>query len=181
MILVAISGKRRSGKSFMGTLLEKNYGFRSISLAAPLKQMIRDQFGLTVAQTDGPLKEEIDPRYGLTPRELMIKFGGFYRSIDPNFWVKKLVDQIKETPQAQMGKYVVTDMRFLNELQWFKRHGATLVRLERDEKFTGPSIDDPSENELDDFSEWNVFIPKDNNKDVEDMEVAACVVASYVA
>jgi phosphomevalonate kinase len=180
MTLVAISGKRRSGKSFMGTMLEKHYGYRSISLAAPLKQMIREQFGLTEDQTDGHLKEIVDMRYGLTPRELMIRFGAFYRSIDRDFWVKKLFDQIKQTPQAQMGKYVITDMRFKNELDWFKRHGATLVRLERDEEFTGPSIDDPSEKELDDYAAWDVLITKEFNRDEEDMYTAACTVACRV-
>jgi hypothetical protein len=98
--IVAISGKRRSGKSFLGTILQNDYGFVPISLAAPLKQMIRDHFGLTVDQTDGHLKEIVDVRYNLTPRDLMIRFGAFYRSIDPDFWVKKLFDQIRKTPQG---------------------------------------------------------------------------------
>lgn len=178
MTIVAISGKRRSGKSFLGDKLVKQYGFYQVSLAAPLKQKIREEFNLTVAQTDGDKKEEYDPRIGMTPRELMIRLGGFYRSLDKDFWVRRLFDQIKQTPQAQLGCYVVTDMRFKNELDWFKRHGAILVRLERSERFTGPNIDDPSENELDSFKEWDIFVPHHLNQDERDMDRTAELVAT---
>jgi hypothetical protein len=123
----------------------------------------------------------VDVRYNLTPRDLMIRFGAFYRSIDPDFWVKKLFDQIRKTPQAQLGRYVVTDMRFRNELDWFRRHNALLVRLERDEKFTGRSIDDPSETELDHFKEWDILIKPEFNLDEADMKNTASQVAAHAA
>jgi phosphomevalonate kinase len=181
MTIVAISGKRRSGKSFLGAILEKDYGFTPISLAAPLKHMIRTQFGLTMDQTDGHLKEIVDVRYCMTPRDLMIKFGAFYRSIDPDFWVKKLFDQMKQTPQAQLGRYVITDMRFRNELDWFRRHNAFLVRLERSETFTGRAINDPSECELDSFNEWDVHVQEQFNQDESDMKQTASRVVAHVA
>lgn len=181
MVIVAISGKRRSGKSFLGGLLSQEYGFKIVSLAAPLKAMVRDLFGLTVAQTDGDLKEVYDDKIGMTPRELMIKFGGFCREVDKDFWIRRLFDQIKLRPQAQMGRYVITDLRFKNELDWMRRHNALLVRLERDEEFTGAPIDDPSEKELDDFKEWDVFVPSLLNRDVKDMEKTASLVVAHVS
>lgn len=179
MVIVAISGKRRSGKSFLGAQLAREYGFRQVSLAAPLKAMVREHFGLTTAQTDGDLKEVYDERLGMTPRELMIKFGGFYRSVDQNYWVKKLFDQIKLRPQAQLGRYVITDLRFKNELDWMKRHNALLVRLERDTEFTGEPIDDPSEKELDDFTGWDIHVPKEQNVNELDMAKTAGMVEAY--
>jgi phosphomevalonate kinase len=165
MNIVAISGKRRSGKSLLGSILQNEYQFVPVSLAAPLKSMCREHFGLSEAQTDGELKEVLDPRYELTPRQLMIKFGAFYRSIDKDYWVKKLFSSLSDENKS----YVVTDMRFKNEYNFFRERGAMLVRLDRAEAYTGININDPSETELDDIASWDVYIPPHLNQTHDDM------------
>jgi hypothetical protein len=55
------------------------------------------------------------------------------------------------------------------------------VRLERDEKFTGRSIDDPSETELDHFKEWDILIKPEFNLDEADMKNTASQVAAHAA
>lgn len=165
MTIVAISGKRRSGKSLLGSILQNEYQFVPVSLAAPLKSMCREHFGLSEAQTDGELKEVLDERYQLTPRQLMIKFGAFYRSIDKDYWVKKLFSSLTDDRKS----YVVTDMRFKNEYDFFRAHSAMMVRLDRSEAYTGVNIDDPSETELDNITSWDVYIPPHVNQTPEDM------------
>lgn len=184
MRLVALSGKRRSGKTTLGDLLVGK-DFIPVSLAAPLKALCRLQFGLTVDQTDGIFKEQPtqykDAATGayLTPRNIMIRTGQFYRSIDPDFWVKKLFEFMKAS--SKTSTFVVTDVRFKNEMAWMQRQQALCVRLERDEEFTGPAIDDPSETELDDYKSWDIFIPKSHNRDMNDLQVVADLVYDHLS
>ncbi len=178
MNLVAISGKRRSGKTALGSILNVQYGYYPISIAAPLKDMCQREFGLITDQTDGVFKEQPtqyrDQRHPgrglfLTPRDIMTHMGAAYRAVDKDFWVKKLFDQIKLRSQAQMQTYVITDVRFINEMDWMRRHGAVAVRLARDEKFTGANINDPSETELDSYEHWDLNIPAEENVEMDDL------------
>lgn len=178
MNIIAISGKRKSGKSTLAKILKEEYGYQPISLADPLKTICRDEFGLTFEQTDGIFKEQptqymdyTESVIGvyLTPRDIMIRLGRFYRTIDPDFWVKKLLWRMQGSTQ----RFVVSDVRFLNEIKALKDNGAILVRLERDEKFTGRAIDDPSEKELDDYKGWDIKVPAEYNIDIWDLYLTA--------
>lgn len=177
MKLIALSGKRRSGKTALGNVLKEKYGYHPISIAEPLKNMVSGDFELNWDQTDGVFKESPtqykDGDKFLTPRDIMIKVGAFYRSFDKDFWVKRLFEQIREVPQAQMWTYVVTDVRFKNEMEWMKRHKALKVRLERDEQFTGPNINDLSETDLDDYKEFDICFNSEINKYSNDLNYIA--------
>jgi phosphomevalonate kinase len=173
MRLIALSAKRRGGKTTLGDILFDKYGYNPISLADPLKAMCREQFGLTKEQTDGGLKEVIDERYNKTPRQIMIGFGQFYRSIDPDFWTKKLFESMRQHTQAQLRTFVVTDVRFTNEMEWMRRHSALSVRLERSPDLTGAYINDVSETDLDDYVGWDIYIPSDKNVNMQDLERVA--------
>ncbi len=178
MNLIAISGKRRSGKTALGSILNAQFGYYPISIAAPLKEMCQKYFGLTTEQTDGVFKEQPtqfrDQRHPgrglfLTPRDIMTHIGSSFRAVDKDFWVKMLFDQIKERTQAQMQTYVITDVRFRNEMDWMRKHGAVTVRLARDEKFTGPNLNDLSETELDNYTDWDLNISAEENTEMDDL------------
>lgn len=169
-MIVCISGKRRTGKSTLAELLRSKYGFFPISLAAPLKALCMQQFGLSSEQVDGNAKEHptvySQGDKWLTARDILIQTGQFYRSIQPNFWIDKLM-AITDRLEAN---YVIPDVRFINELKTFKTLGAYLVRLERDEEFTGKNIDDSSETELDTYPDWHLHVKAEFNKDMTDLE-----------
>lgn len=165
---IAISGKRKAGKTTEAELLAKNYGYIPLHLATPLKDLCKQLFGLSDAQVNGKDKETPTTyRQGtklLTPRDIMIQTGQFFRSIDPNFWINKLILQAGSLPEGSV--VVVPDVRFKNEIQTLKKLGAYLVRLERSETYTGTNIDDPSETELDDYKEWDLHVPAEFNQDL---------------
>lgn len=168
MMIIAISGKRRSGKSTLANILRANYQFHPVSLATPLKQFCMEQFGLSADQVDGHLKEVVDTRYARTPRQILIDVGQFFRSYDKDWWINKLWNQIAALSEIQ-DKFVIPDMRFKNELDFFKSKGALLVRLERSEELTGQYIEDPSETELDQYKQWDVHIPANENVQLADL------------
>jgi hypothetical protein len=180
MRFVAISGKRRSGKTTLAEKLFKSYGYIPLHLASPLKAMCKEQFGLSEAQVNGDHKESptVYNRDGvfLTPRQIMIEMGRFYRSIDENFWVNKLILQAGSYPEGSV--VVVPDVRFKNEIEALKKRGAYLVRLERDEALTGSYINDPSETELDNYKGWDLHVPADFNQDMLHLHQIATRVAA---
>lgn len=159
-MLIGISGKRGVGKTLLATVLKEKHGFEVFSFAEALKTHCRTAFGLTEEQTDGKLKEESTniPRLWVTgpqgsvpvsywtPRELMIAVGQFYRGIDPDFWVKRIM---RDAAASSLG--TIHDVRFKNEAGHIFQAGGILVRLERDPAlnvYKGTSTDS-SETELD--------------------------------
>lgn len=169
MVLIGLSGKARSGKDAVADTCVSAYGWRKFKLADPLKKITRDIFGLSMAHTDGDLKEKPLGPGAITPRELMISVGKLGRSVEPNFWVNRLRDDLLKTPQAQMGTYIIADVRFINEAEWIKKHGGFLVRLERAVELRGGDIDDRSETELDDYEGFHLKIGESWNVDAKDL------------
>ncbi len=179
MILIGLSGKARSGKDAVADTCTSLYAWRKMKLADPLKKMCRDMFGLNRDQTDGILKEL--PVGVTTPRELMINIGQLGRTVSPHFWINKLEADILKTPQAQLGTYIIADVRFINEADWIKRHNGILVRLNRSTDLRGGNINDPSEKELDDYDFFDLVIPESENRDAEDLPRIAAKIQAAVS
>lgn len=179
MKLLALSGKASAGKSTVAKHLSSQYGWTRVSLADPLKSMCAHYFELTQEQLFGAKKEEIDERYGKSPRQILIDTGKFYRSIDPNFWVKRLREHILNQPQAQLGKYVIDDVRFVNEAEWVRKHGGRVVRLERAIELRGFELQDESECQLDDYP-FDFRVPESWNTDASDIPKVAQAILDVV-
>jgi hypothetical protein len=177
-MILGISGKRGTGKSLLAKYLTE-IGWREMSFARELKRRVREDFGLGTEHTDGSLKEQ--PTHYIrrsnctewTPREIMIEYGQFFRSVDPDFWVKQIFKHIDRIPLETA--VVIPDVRFLNEAQYIKYRGGMLVRLERDPKINiyKEELNDASECELDNYPGFNMIIPKEANNFPEDLQFLA--------
>ena len=165
MRLIGISGKRGTGKSLLGGILSEQFEFTPLSFAKELKERVRNDFGLREIETDGEAKEKVLPEYGLSPRELLIKYGQFFRSIDPDYWVRRTLRQVKSD-----GDYCITDVRFRNEADAIIKLGGVVVRLERFPELNiyKGIIDDESENALDSYS-FSSVLTAEHNKTPEDL------------
>ena len=120
-MLVGICGKAGSGKDTIGDYLIKEYGFKKISLADPIKRLVKDIFALDDHTVyDRVAREEPLERWdGWTVRELLQYIGTelFRENIDSAIWVKSLWYKIQDDKE---NDYVVSDLRFPNELQFFR-------------------------------------------------------------
>jgi len=182
MLILGISGKRGTGKSTLANSLRNRAGFEEISLAAPLKEMVRRDLGLTIDQTDGPFKEaptqyrRTDGSF-FTPRDIMIRVGTLYRSFDPQFWVKKAFSNLTDG-----GLYVVSDVRFANECNAIKELGGLLVRIDRSQDLNifKAALDDLSETELDAWGKWDFKLDARDNKNISDLTRFADSIVSAI-
>ena len=141
MILIALSGKKQSGK---GTAAEafrklfkayKGYSVQIISFADPLRQIIVDYFckPLDIQISVEDLKQEsikeIMHPCGLTYRQLLEQIGTEkMRGLWDDIWIKNAISKYKN-PDYDVT--LIDDMRFPNELKEVVKEGGTTIRLTR--------------------------------------------------
>jgi len=65
-MLIGINGYARSGKDTMADRLVEKHGFKKVSFAEPMREMLQGIFGFTKDQLYGDLKETPDTRYPFT-------------------------------------------------------------------------------------------------------------------
>lgn len=181
-VIAGLSGKRGSGKDELSKKLAP-LGWERISFADELKKKLRQEFNLTVEQTDGKLKETPcgyinEEGKELCPRDIMTLCGKYYRSVDPMFWVKQAFKNLdsfaelhKHNPNTLVRKLVITDVRFKNEVEFLRNHGSYIIRIERDPALNIYKIplNDFTETSLDNYS-FDYTITADKNINLADLE-----------
>jgi len=123
-MLIGICGKAGAGKDTIGDYFVKRYGFKKIALADPIKRLVKDVFALddyTVYDRDAR-EQPLQQWDGWSVRKLLQYIGTelFRENIDDAIWVKSLWFKIQND---KTNNYVVTDCRFPNELDYFKKNG----------------------------------------------------------
>ena len=165
--IIALVGKKRTGKDTVALYLTGKYGYTNAKFADPLKRAVREFFNFTDHQIEVD-KEVVDSIWGITPRHAMQFIGcevvqHQFQKILPDigrmFFVKSLLSRYKKET------IVISDMRFVHEYDAIHALPDTLViKLER------PSIDDGddhiSEKEVDDIHPEHVI---KNTGTVEDL------------
>lgn len=140
-------------------------------------------------------KEELSNYEGLelikpTPRFLLQQIGTnlFRNQLHPNIWVTSLFNDYKErfiekgiggfhdvripiTKSIGFPKWIITDVRFPNEVKAIKKRDGITIRVNRDYILTGgpedPKLQHPSEIALDNYKDWDYVIENDGT--IEDL------------
>jgi hypothetical protein len=140
-IMIAIAGKRFSGKSTMAKFLRTHYDFVEFSFARPLKRVCAIIFGLTREELEIPLKKEIglDRFGGLSPREIVLGVGDVLRNrfkkLLPNqpLKYKSIFTDIMAVNILVSGKKVViSDYRYPDEKELLDDFNFTTILVKRD-------------------------------------------------
>lgn len=131
--LVVINGLPHSGKGAVADFLITKHGFTRHKLAKPIKDMLRALPGITEEHIEGKLKELPCPELnGKSPRWAMQTLGKQWRetmeSDDPNAPDFLCVVWGNGRPP---GPVVVDDLRYPQEVPFFKELGAKILRIER--------------------------------------------------
>jgi hypothetical protein len=132
-MIIAIGGKAGSGKSTVGNYLFNVYGFRQIAFADSLKLVCKNIFGLTDEQLYGEGKEKVDDYWKMTPRRILQTVGTecMRDGFDQDVWIKSVERKIKNTVPELIPNWVITDVRFSNEMKAVRGWGGVLIRIDR--------------------------------------------------
>lgn len=139
-MIIGICGFAGSGKGTVGDYLERTYQFKQVSFAAVLKDITAIMFSWPRDMVEGATaesrawREVEDPfwtkklGYKVTPRIILQKMGTevIRVNLHKNFWLDALERKLDPTED-----YVITDVRFANEIEMTKRLGGHLVRVMR--------------------------------------------------
>jgi dephospho-CoA kinase len=137
-MLIGFGISKQVGKDTVSKYLKERYGFIQRAFADPLKKACKIIFCLDEDQVNGDLKEVIDERWNLTPRQLMQIVGtDLFRnklteiipSLDHSIWLKNFEFWYEKNKRYNV---VVSDVRFLNEVELIKKLGGKVIKINRD-------------------------------------------------
>ena len=155
--IIIFSGKQYSGKDTAAKImLELMPEFRRCAMGDIIKVTYGAEKGLSYEEI-----EKNKPIY----RQDLINLGNWGRSQDPDYWLKKIIEQD--------GNIIVTDVRVQHEYDVFKSAGAIAIRVEASREtrsLRGALVGetDVTEVGLDHVSDWDFVI--DNNGDYENLK-----------
>ena len=172
-------GKKYSGKDTLGKFFIERYKYKHITFAQPLKEMIQNVFSITKEQLNEPiLKEEKDEYWQVSPRQMMQFIGtelfrdqmkNLIPNIEEDVWIKILERKIMKDVEENKGKdnenkYVITDVRFKNEINFIRKNNGIIIKMYRN---VDNKIDEhKSENEVEEM-DYDYLV--ENNGTIEEL------------
>lgn len=139
-MIIGICGFAGSGKGTVGDYLEKTFQFEQVSFAGVLKDITAIMFNWDRQLVEGATPESREWRekedkfwterfdYKVTPRIILQKMGTevIRNNLHNSFWLFALERKLDPAKD-----YVITDVRFVNEVAFLKRLDGLLVRVKR--------------------------------------------------
>ena len=161
-IVILISGKKGTGKTYIADEILKFFSNNSIkmSFAEPLKEISNRLINELLYK----YKEDINTPEGKEKiRPIYQAVGSVARSFDKDYWAEQLYQKINQL-DINIKMVVVDDSRYFNEHNYFNDH--YVIRIKSIRESTIPGIDnDISERGLDSVkdSEYDFLIRDINN------------------
>jgi hypothetical protein len=139
--IIGVVGFMNSGKGTVGDILNE-YGCVSESFARPLKDAVSNIFGWPRNLLEGDTgfsrkwREEKDIwwseklGYDVTPRKILQFYGTelFRENFHNDIWILSLEYRLQAQPK---NSFVITDVRFPNEIETIRRMGGKIVLVKR--------------------------------------------------
>lgn len=147
-LIIGLSGKSGSGKSWLAEYAEHNYGFLVMSFAGPLKaDLVRLGFDSALVYSHKP------PHI----RKLLQAYGMAARKEDPNWWVKRLFNNIDMLYDGE-HRIIIDDVRFENEVDAIRAAGGYVYRMINvDASPVYSGFEDESETALDNYEGFDGY------------------------
>lgn len=166
-ILIGICGSKQHGKDTVAELLfhelieHKLWPVRR-AMADPLKEEVAHHLSPIMGIEEVELLRRMNTTGEKERFRLIMQWWGseFRRTDDPYYWVKKMVEWLKEyTTPGDDRVIMIPDTRFTNELHLVQAQGGYLIKVVR------PGFESTdnhsSEQEWQSFKDWNYVIIND--------------------
>lgn len=172
-MIIGLGHKAQVGKDSIADVLVRKHGFTRLAFADALKQAALDMDPLVMSPGQvnvnlgaGRLSYIVeamgweDAKKINEVRRFLQELGVAVRRIDPDIWVRRVLGQLDDLD------YVITDVRFPNEFEALKGHGALLVEVVRPglPPLTGRAARHASETALEGW-DWDRVIKNDGTLD----------------
>jgi hypothetical protein len=140
-MIIGLCGFKSSGKDTIAEYLVQEYGFKKLSFAGAIKDMLSILFGWSRDKLEGLTKEdrewreEIDPVWSklldmplLSPRYAMQYLATelFRNHFHPDIWLKVVENQLNKYENI-----VISDCRFTNEINMIQKYGGKIIHVHR--------------------------------------------------
>ena len=172
--LVGILGRKRTGKDSSGDYMISKYNYTRYAFADPIKDILKIMFDFNDKQLNED-KEIIDKMWNISPREILQQFGteicrNDLKKYIPNIeldnetlWVKLFRIFYEKNKEKDI---VVTDVRFLDEINGIKSLGGKIIKVNRDNlEYDSHS----SEKGIDNYNKDLIDYHIDNNYTYDDL------------
>lgn len=129
MLLIGLTGQKRSGKDTFANAVCELVTVDRISFAHPMKEIAKIMFNLNDKELEEQKETfELD---GVTPRKFLQLFGTeFCRKLfKDDIWVRKAFDRYNPNKHT-----IITDVRFDNEARYIKSMGGIIIKVIKGEE-----------------------------------------------
>jgi hypothetical protein len=134
---IGITGSKGSGKDTVAAHLMSAHFFNRVGLADPMKEMLHYGLGIPMDVLHGaPQDKEAPWRYGKSVRQLLQTLGTEWgrEIVSQRLWLDRALEHTIPTYEGACGapcRWVVTDVRYLNEAEVLRAAGFQIVRINR--------------------------------------------------
>lgn len=179
-MIILLSGKKRSGKDTVAEMLQEYDEFIKVSFAYPIKKGISEFFGWSLDKIENQ-KEVVDPIYGISPRQILQFLGtevfqykvkeAYPDFIGQKVWAQRASIEIREQYYNNRKNFIVTDNRFLHEVEAMCSLGKSLdipcinIRITRDLPNQDTHASETSINDFDSYIDYEI----ENNSSLEEL------------
>jgi hypothetical protein len=167
-MLLGLAGFAGVGKDTVRAILEKKHGFKGAAFADKLRELVaREDPYLKDAQKHynevvGALGYDEAKRTWPSVRECLVKLGdGARQTFGENFWLNQVVPRYD---QAQGDYFVISDVRYQNEIYHIIKRGGLVLRIER------PGVNAANETEATSLAACTFHGTIHNDGTIEDLE-----------
>lgn len=142
-MIIGLCGLQGSGKDTIANFLVNNYNFTRISFASILKDVVAVMFGwerklLEGITTESRLWRDTKDiwwseklKKDITPRKILQEIGTdlFRNNYNPNIWIYCFENKLRKYNYEK--NIVISDCRFLNEINMIKKLGGYTIEVQR--------------------------------------------------
>lgn len=134
--LIGLAGLAGAGKDTVRDMLENEHDFTGFAFADPIRNMLgallADNGFSTKWMFERQLKEQPIDGLGLSYRHLAQTLGTEWgRHQHADFWLRIAQSSIERHRKTGARKFVISDVRFVNEAEWIKAQGGEVWRIDR--------------------------------------------------